>query len=370
MASADWGATLKIELGLTMKVPGERPGVIRKRQTRADLERAERRGKARKWIATSGADHLSRKVEARLERLESTNWNDALADGEAAGEGGGDDDGEDFEAGSESSEDDGDSDMSEEEEEEEEEEASNSTKRGKRPQSRSKKPSKAKKAAKKTAKARVAASKTGSSAQSKLAASGSATPSAAGRSGDGAEAAAAATGSSSSSSSAAAVSPAAAASAAGPKASAKRSKPARVRGLGEVLLDEAARRNAAARVPEDLDAPDWLSARAAPSRYPPRRLCAASLLPARYRDPMSSLPFCDPAALEQLREQPPPWVRASAAAPFHEMIRTLELDRARRREQLQGALSAGGPDLGGGAAATVASQAVTGAPTSDVGADL
>jgi hypothetical protein len=364
MAYTDWGATLKMELGLTMKVPGERRGVVRKRQTRADLEKAERRGKARKWIATSGADHLSRKVEARLERLESTNWNDALADGEAAGEGGGEDDGEDFEAGSESSEEDGDSDMSEEEQEEEE--ASNSTKRGKRPQSRSKKPSKAKKAAKKTAKARVAASKTDSSAQSKLAASGSATPSAAGKSGDGAEAAAAATGSSSSSSSSAAVSATAAAFAAGPKASAKRSKPARVRGLGEVLLDEAARRNAAARVPEDLDEPDWLSARAAPSRYPPCRLCAASLLPARYRDPMSSLPFCDPAALEQLREQPPPWVRASAAAPFHEMIRTLEMDRARRREQLQGALPAGGLDVGGGAAAAVASQAVAGAPTSDL----
>ncbi|CAK9015430.1 SWR1 complex subunit 2, partial [Durusdinium trenchii] len=103
----------------------------------------------------------------------------------------------------------------------------------------------------------------------------------------------------------------------------------RTRCLSEILLDDNARKLNAARSLADLEAPDYLNARARPSQRPPLKLCVVTNLPAWYRDPVSRLPFATPAALEQLREQPPPWVKASANAPFHEAIRIMQDERRR-----------------------------------------
>jgi len=108
----------------------------------------------------------------------------------------------------------------------------------------------------------------------------------------------------------------------------------RVRTLHELLLDENARKLATCQTLEDIDSPDYISARASPSRYPKRKFCAVTHVLAQYTDPESHLPYANMKALQKLKEQPPRWVKATSNAPFHEAMRIIDETRSRKRKEL------------------------------------
>ncbi|GBG23989.1 SWR1 complex subunit 2 [Hondaea fermentalgiana] len=279
MARDEWGSTLQDELGV--QLPAQEAG--RRRTTRADAEKRERRQKTRRWTAYDGVDALQRKRESRLERLECTNVGDALVEGDDDGAGDGADSDEfvDLES-------DADSDDSSDDEDD-----GNGDGKPKR---------KRKRAASKKAKAKM---KKGNS----KAASGSGKASAA----------------------TASKSRKRSRSATNNRANEPRRK---LRSLMDILLDENANKLSTVDSLQALDTPDYFNARAGPPRYPARRLCAVTGVPAPYKDPESGLYYAHGRAFEQLREQPPPWVKASATAPFHEAMRIIADERTLQRGRL------------------------------------
>jgi hypothetical protein len=105
-------------------------------------------------------------------------------------------------------------------------------------------------------------------------------------------------------------------------ASAKKAK--KVQTLAQVLLEAHSSRPQHSLSFTD----DYISAEAGPSRLPQRHLCAVTGWPAKYREPNSGL-FCESVrAFDQLVDQPPPWVRSSGAAPYHEAVRLIKQERA------------------------------------------
>ena len=66
---------------------------------------------------------------------------------------------------------------------------------------------------------------------------------------------------------------------------------------------------------------EYASAAAAPSALPPRHFCVVSGWIATTKDPDSGLHFANQAAYDQIKDQPPPWVRLSGNAPHHEALR-------------------------------------------------
>mmetsp|Transcript_818 Transcript_818/g.1865 ORF Transcript_818/g.1865 Transcript_818/m.1865 type:complete len:309 (+) Transcript_818:102-1028(+) len=296
-----WGDTLQDELGVRLP---DGDGGGRRRTTRADAEKRGRRQKTRRWTAYDGVDSLQRKRESRLERLESTNVGDALLDGDNENDYDGADSDEfinDDDFGSESEDHSG---MSDEDSAANVGSASRKTKKkggnssggpgsghtnsgggSKRARSKTTKTAKRPKKKQRTAKA-VAAAAVSSNSN------------------------------------------------AGTNSKKQRMAKIKLRSLAEILLDENARKLGEVTSIEELDAPDYINAKAGPPRYPSRKLCAVTGVPAPYKDPESSLYYAHARAFEQLREQPPPWVRASATAPFHESMRIIAEERARVRKKI------------------------------------
>jgi len=271
MGGDSWSASLK-ELGVQVSKKSSEGA---RRLTRGNLEKKERREKSRRWTAYSGKEALLGKIEARMERLESTNVNDALVEGDRD-----EDDLEDdlFEgdenAGSSSSS-------------EEEDDGTYQDGKGRTNHQLGLKRKKKKRGAGKKRKRRNRGPVNNP---------------------DGTD-----------------------------LASSKR-KPGRKRirvqkstkrPLHDILLDENARKLSQAKIIEDVNAPDYFNAAAPPSKYPAMRLCSVSGVLAPYVDPESGLSYSSSIILSYLREQPPPWVKASTITPYHDAIR-IALDEQRR----------------------------------------
>lgn len=100
----------------------------------------------------------------------------------------------------------------------------------------------------------------------------------------------------------------------------------KARTLASVLIEEST------RGPEDGVLQQYLNAEAVrPSntkaRYPRRKFCSVTGLEALYKDPKSGIPFANLAALEQIRERPPPWISGfnnAGSATYYETIRSLK----------------------------------------------
>mmetsp|Transcript_7683 Transcript_7683/g.13494 ORF Transcript_7683/g.13494 Transcript_7683/m.13494 type:complete len:282 (+) Transcript_7683:31-876(+) len=273
---SSWNDTLKEELGVKF-LPSEK-NAPKKRLTRGDVEKKERRQKTRRWTAYSGAQALRRKMQARLERLETTNVGDALLEGDNENSGGSESEDYDFDNDSDSDSDD----FSEDDNEEGDDRnlARNRKKPNRSRGSRSK-------------------PKTSSKSKTKAKGKGKVSTKVKAKTKDN-----------------------------------KSSKKRKIRGLGEVLLDDNVRKLSAASSVSEIDSPDYFSATAPKSRYPIPRLCAVTGLIAPYRDPESNLLYADSRAYDKLKEQPPPWVRATANTPFHEALRIIADDREQRRKQV------------------------------------
>jgi hypothetical protein len=65
----------------------------------------------------------------------------------------------------------------------------------------------------------------------------------------------------------------------------------------------------------------YANAAAAPSALPARHFCVVTGWLASTKDPDSGLHFAHQAAYDQIKDQPPPWVRLSGNAPHHEALR-------------------------------------------------
>jgi YL1 nuclear protein C-terminal domain len=93
----------------------------------------------------------------------------------------------------------------------------------------------------------------------------------------------------------------------------KRFKP---RSFASILLEEAGR--------DDGISLDFLNAEARISEPLPRRkFCPVTGLRGIYTDPKSGVPYANLVALEQIREQAPPWMTLGGTAAFHEAIKSL-----------------------------------------------
>jgi hypothetical protein len=88
---------------------------------------------------------------------------------------------------------------------------------------------------------------------------------------------------------------------------------------------------------EGLQDPDYISAEAGPSRHPARNFCAVSGNIAKYKDPGSQLYFASYRTGEQIKNQPPPWVRLSNEAPYYETLRMIKRERKEAGAKAQAA---------------------------------
>ena len=81
--------------------------------------------------------------------------------------------------------------------------------------------------------------------------------------------------------------------------------------------------------------PDYVSAAARPSKRPARKFCAVRGHLAKYKEPGSGLHFSSYRTFEQIKNQPPPWVRLSGEAPYHEALRLIQRERLQHAHQQQ-----------------------------------
>lgn len=99
-----------------------------------------------------------------------------------------------------------------------------------------------------------------------------------------------------------------------------------IRSLGQILMDEYFRKTESGAF-EELP---YMKASAAPSRYPCATLCVVSGVLARYTDPESHLPYANSKVFDTLKEQPPPWLKASVNTPFHDALRLIEEEHEKK----------------------------------------
>ena len=286
-SNSAWGKTIQNELSIELSNHGthKEPG---KRLTRAAIEKKDRRKNAKKkWRDILGGDILQRRFEARLERLERTNPNDALPGYEDTENDRMDDN---FEVANGS---DSEFDFSDDDDEDETYTGSKD-----KPEKKKTNATKSSKGAKRSGKQAVS-TKNSSSHDVNTGKKPSLRNSQRER-------------------------------------SKKKDQPSkrRVRSLEDILLDENSRKILAAKHADDIDTPDYLTARAPKSRYPPRKICVVSGALAKYKDPDTGLPFRNVAAYDQLKELPPPWFRASATTIFYDSLRIMDQERAKARDIL------------------------------------
>ncbi|KAJ8603509.1 hypothetical protein CTAYLR_005124 [Chrysophaeum taylorii] len=104
----------------------------------------------------------------------------------------------------------------------------------------------------------------------------------------------------------------------------------RPKNIAQILLDDFYGKD------WDPSVPDYLSIAAGPSRYPAQKTCVITGEKANYTDPVTGCHYKDAAAFAQLRENPPPWVKAhTQGAPYFEAIKQIQTERAAKLQKLR-----------------------------------
>mmetsp|Transcript_5369 Transcript_5369/g.6780 ORF Transcript_5369/g.6780 Transcript_5369/m.6780 type:complete len:311 (-) Transcript_5369:221-1153(-) len=288
--SKSWTDTMKEEVGFSLPVSASKQ--VGKRQTRAALEKkASRRQKAARWTHGSGTEILRQKIATHLERLECTNYSDVLGAQDEEE----DNSGDNFSL----------SDVSEEDDDFDDDDDNNDESYGNRNARKRKKKTRTKNSGGKN-KRKSRNTKTKGKKRAKKDNQSK-----------------------------------------GKKQTLKKRK---IRPLGEMLLDDNAARLSKVKsliveknVNEDTDvqeklaamktalkllnAPDYINATALPSSYPSRAFCVISGAIAKYKDPESGLPYSSIKSYRTLKEQPPPWIRASINCPHSEALKIITDER-------------------------------------------
>mmetsp|Transcript_27788 Transcript_27788/g.76495 ORF Transcript_27788/g.76495 Transcript_27788/m.76495 type:complete len:212 (-) Transcript_27788:1618-2253(-) len=93
------------------------------------------------------------------------------------------------------------------------------------------------------------------------------------------------------------------------------------RTLATILMEDAGREDGVAK--EFLEAEARLTKK---EQLPKRKFCPVTGLLAEYTEPKSNLPYSGFAALEQIRERPPPWMMIAGAAAYLESVKSIRDD--------------------------------------------
>jgi hypothetical protein len=93
----------------------------------------------------------------------------------------------------------------------------------------------------------------------------------------------------------------------------KRFKP---RSLASILMEETTRQDGIAQA--------FVLAGLTTTKLPTRPYCSVTGLPGLYREPKTGLSYANEAALEQIRERPPPWTTLSGNAAYQDVVKSFQ----------------------------------------------